>query len=71
MDEKNECAEVIPRELHDREYKSMRKVIPVKGMQQHELDLLTWVLEESSVFCHSLVDTVIDVLESPNLSLDW
>ena len=39
----------------------MRKVIPVKGMQQHELDLLTWVLEESSVLFHSLVGAVIDV----------
>ena len=42
----------------------MRKVILVEGMQQHELDLLTWVLEESSVFCHSLVDTIIDVFKT-------
>ena len=42
----------------------MRKVIPVKGIQQHELDLLTWVLEESSVLFHSLVDTVIDVFKA-------
>ena len=42
----------------------MRKVIPVKGMQQHELDSLTWILEESTVLFHSLVDSVIDIFKA-------